>query len=250
LNFGVLFRKEIVENFKTYKMLIVAALLLFFGLATPLLLKFLPNLLEASGQKVPIEIPTFTAVDVVDSYVSTLSQIGLLIAVLVAMGAIALERERRTAVMTLCKPAGFGAFITAKLAALAVTFALGLILGAAGCYLYTVVLLGNLSAYSFFLLNVLAGLYLLVCLSITLMYSAIFRNQLAVGGLALATLIALALATNIPQLNSWLPSALLNWGKSLVAGTGSGAWPALAVSIGIIVVTTLIGWQVLKKREL
>jgi ABC-2 type transport system permease protein len=168
----------------------------------------------------------------------------------VAMGSIALERERRTAVMTLCKPAGFGAFVTAKLAALALTFGLGLVLGAAGCYLYTVVLLGSLSAYSFVLVNLLAGLYLLVCLSVTLMYSALFRNQLAVGGLALATMIVLALFSNIPQVGHYMPSSLMSWATGLAAGTGSSSWPALVVSIGIVIAAVLIGWQVLKKREL
>jgi len=93
----------------------------------------------------------------------------------------------------LSKPAGFGAFVTAKLAALALTFAIGLALGAAGCYLYTVVLLGAFDPGTFLTINLLAWLYLVVCLTITLMYSAFFTNQLAAGGTALSTLIVLAL---------------------------------------------------------
>lgn len=146
MNFAVLFRKEAKEYLKTYKLLIVAVLLLFFGLSAPLLIKFLPKILEMSGEQIPIQLPVFAAADAIKSYLSTLGQIGLLITVLVAMGSIAQERERRTAVMTLSKPAGFGSFIAAKLAILAVTFAVGLILGAGACYLYTVVLLGPFGA--------------------------------------------------------------------------------------------------------
>src|SRR3989304_3459320 len=107
MSFLVLFRKEIREYLKTYKLLIVGAVFLLFGLSTPLIFKFLPEILRLSGEELPIALPAFTAADALKSYVSNLGQVGLLVAVLVAMGVIAQERERGTAVMTLCKPAGF-----------------------------------------------------------------------------------------------------------------------------------------------
>jgi ABC-2 type transport system permease protein len=250
MNFGVLFRKEIREFLKTYKLLIVVALLLFFGLSAPLVIKFLPKILEMSGEQIPLQLPTFSAADAIKSYLSTLGQIGLLISILVAMGSIAQERERRTAVMTLSKPAGFGSFITAKLATLALTFGIGLTIGAAGCYLYTVTLLGAFDAGTFIIINLLAALYLLVCLSITLIYSAFFRNQLAAGGMALVTLIILALLSNIPSFAKWVPVALMNGATNMASGSGFNAWPALVVSSAIVVTTVIVGWQVLKKREL
>jgi ABC-2 type transport system permease protein len=252
VNFGVMFRKEFIEHIKTHKMLVVVAILLLFGLGTPLLLKFLPELLKLSGEQVPMELPVFTAFDAVQSYISTLGQIGLLVAVLVAMGSIAQERERRTAVMTLSKPAGFGAFVIAKLAALMVTFGCGLILSSLGCYLYTVVLLGPFEAGSFAVITLLVAFYLLVCLAITLMYSAFFRNQIAAGGLALATLISLGLLSNIPNIGRFLPVALMNAATN-IAGGGETTWTltvSLIFSALIMAAAVIICWQVLKKREL
>jgi ABC-2 type transport system permease protein len=254
LNFPVLFKKEIKEHIRTYKLLIVVAALLVFGLGTPLLLKFLPEILTASGEQIPVPLPQFGAIDAIQSYLSTLSQIGLLITVLIAMGAVAQERERRTAIMTLSKSAGFGAFITAKLAALVVTFGIGFWLGAAGCYLYTVVLLGNFSALDFVFINLLTGFYLVVCLSVTLMYSTFFRNQLAAGGLALATLIGLVLISNIPVIGKYTPSSLMNQAAQITSGAGIDLWPSLIINLivcaVIILASILIGWQVLKRQEL
>jgi len=251
LNFSVLFKKEIIEHIKTYKLLIVVAVLLIFGLGTPLILYFLP---EISGDQVPIPLPEFGAIDAIQSYLSTLNQIGLLIAVLIAMGAIAQERERKTAIMTLTKSVGFGSFITAKLAALIVTFGIGFFLGAAGCYLYTVVLLGSFSATDFLYINLLAGLYLVVCLSVTVMYSSFFRNQMIAGLLALVTLIFLVLISNIPVIGEYAPNSLMNWATQIALGTGGSLWPSLMISLIvsfiIIVATILIGWQVLKRQEL
>jgi ABC-2 type transport system permease protein len=209
-------------------------------------------LLAISGEQIPLELPDFKAFDAVQSYISTLGQIGLLVAVLVAMGSIAQERERRTAMMTLSKPAGFGAFVVAKLAALAVTFGCGLLLSSCGCYLYTIVLLGPFEAGSFAIIALLAAFYILVCLSITLMFSSCFRNQIAAGGAALVTLIVLALLSNIPNIGQFLPVALMNNTSSISIGGGI-PWSlcvSLMVSAFIVMAATITAWQVLKKREL
>ncbi len=250
MNFGVLFQKEIAEHVKTYKLLIVAAVFLLFGLSTPMLFKFLPEIVKLSGEQIPIQMPTFTAADAVKSYINSLGQIGLLVTVLVAMGSVAQERERGTAVMTLCKPVGFGAFVSAKLAALVLIFGIGVALGAIGFYIYTVVLLGDLSLFSFLLITLLAGCYFVVCLSITLMYSTFFKNQLAAGALALVTLIGMALISNIPQLSPYMPSALMSWAQRLAAGSSGSSWSALIVSCSIVVAAIIIGWQVLNRKEL
>jgi ABC-2 type transport system permease protein len=252
MNFGVLFRKEFTEQLKTHKMLVVVAILLLFGLGTPLLLKFLPEFLKLSGEQLPVNLPAFTAPDAVRSYISTLSEIGLLVVVLVAMGSIALERERRTAIMTLSKPAGFGSFVLAKLAALMVTFGCGLVLSALGCFLYTVVLLGSFDAGTFTLITLLVAFYFLVCLAVTLMCSAFFKNQIAAGGVALATLIILALLSNIPDVGRFLPVAMMN-NAAAIAGGGeiSGSlYVSLIVSAFVVVAAMTVCWQVLKKREL
>ncbi len=228
----------------------MVAVFLFFGLSTPLLIKFLPDILKMSGEQIPVALPAFGAADALKSYVNNFSQIGLLVAVLVAMGAIAQERERGTAIMTMCKPVGFGALILAKLTALVLTFGIGVTLGAIGCYYYTVLLLGSVDAGAFVAMNLLAVAYLVVCLSVTLMYSSFFRNQLAAGGLAFATLIGLALLSTVPLLSVYLPSALMGWAQGLAAGGNGSSWPALLVSAGVVVAAIVIGWQTLSRKEL
>lgn len=250
MNFAVLFKKELVEYYKTYKLLIVIAVLLLFGLSAPLLIKFLPEIIRMSGEQIPIQLPAFEAGDAIRSYVSNLSQIGLLVAVLIAMGSIAQERERRTAVMTLSKPVSCLSFITAKLAALGLTFITGLILGAFGCYLYTVLLLGSFSGTGFLVINLLAGFYLLFCISLTVMCSTLFRSQLAAGGLALVVLILLASISSVPLINKYLPNALMNWATNISLGTEGSAWQALIVTAVLIFATIIISWQFLSRKEI
>ena len=113
----VLFRKEMKEHLRTFRLLAVVGVLGVFGLATPVLLAYLPEILALSGDTgaMPIEFPDFTAADAVKSYLDTVGQIGLLTTILVAMGTIAQERERGTAALVLSKPVGTGAFVLAGL---------------------------------------------------------------------------------------------------------------------------------------
>jgi ABC-2 type transport system permease protein len=247
--FAVLLRKELKQQLRTHRLLIVAAVFLFFGLGTPLLLHYLPRLVPAEDM-FNMTIPEFTSVDAVQEYLSNFGQMGLLAAILVTMGMVARERESGTAAMILSKPVGRGAFVTAKLAALTLVFTVGIALGGLGCYAYTLIIFGNPGGSNFLVANVVAGLYLLVCLAVTLMFSSFFRSQLAAGGLALVLLIIVALTAGLPVMKDYSPGALLKWANDIAAGSGTSAWGALVVSLLVIVLTLIIGWRVFRGKEL
>jgi ABC-2 type transport system permease protein len=247
-SFFVLFRKELKGQLRTYRLLIVVAVFFVFGLVTPLLLKYLHALVPAEGAT--IVIPEFTAGDAVQSYISSLGQLGLMAAILVAMGSVASERESGTAAMTLSKPVGCGSFILAKLAALAVTFSVAMVVGAIGCYLYTVVLFGNPGGFDFFVANLIGALYLLFYLAVTVMYRSFVKNPIAAGGLSLVTLAAIAGTAGLQGMKYYSPGALLSWAEDVALSGGPNSWWVLIVSVALIILTTVIGWQVFKRKEL
>ena len=246
----VLLKKELTEHLRTYKLLTVVAILLVFGLGTPVLLAYLPELLELSGEDIAIEIPEFTAADAVKGYLDTLGQVGLLIAILVSMGSIALERDRGTAALVLSKPVGTGAFVLAKLLGLAAVLAAGLAAGALGCYGYTTVLLGRPDPVAFTAANLLAGLYLLAALSVTLLFSAMMKNQIVAGVLALGVVIASGFLVTLSLFEPYLPASLMHWAYNLTAGADGSRWWALGVSIAVTGACTIGAWRVLQRQEI
>ncbi len=248
--FGVLLKKELKEQLRSYRLLIVCAVFMLFGLATPLLVKYLPELIKVAGEEVRIEMPPPTAVQALQEYADSMIQIGVLVAVLVTMGAIAREREQGTAAMTLTKPVGRGAFVVAKLVAVSATFAIAIAAGAAACYLYTIVLFGEANAVGFLTSNLLMGLFFVVCLSITMLCSSFFKNQLAAGGAALLITIVLALISALPWIGPFMPGKLASWGAALVAGSGASAWRALAVSLALVILCIVASWRTLQRQEL
>jgi ABC-2 type transport system permease protein len=253
--FWTALRKEMLEQWRTYRLLIVAVVLLFFGMASPVLAKYTPELLKMAvpadqGQALLGLIPTATVGDAADQYVKNTIQFGVLLALLMAMGMVAQEKERGTAALILVKPMPRWAFVLAKFAALAVTFAVSLTLAGFASYFYTVLLFGAVSLPAWLAMNGLMLVCLLVYLALTLLCSTLTRSQIVAGGLAFGTLIVLALVSALPKVGDWAPTQLSGWGASLVKGASEAAWPALCVSVGLIAASLVAAWLILERQEL
>jgi ABC-2 type transport system permease protein len=247
--FRPLLLKEIKEQIRTHRLLIVAGIFIFFGLATPLLQKYLPQIIQLSGETVPVEIPPPTPAQTVISYAGTIGELGLLMAVLIAMGAIANELRQGTAVMALSKPVSRSAYVSAKLVAMSLTFLVSLVVASLFCFAYTYWLIGTADAISFLQLNLLLALFLVFCLSVTLLFSSLFKSSLPAGGLAIGVLILLAILGAIPAVGNVFPSKLLNWGESLVKGQGESYWAALGISLALVFLCLFLAQRFLKNKE-
>jgi len=253
MNIWIVFGKELLEQWRTYRLLIVAAVLFLFGLTSPLLAKFTPEMLAAIPN-IPAGlsglIPPPTVKDAIAQYIKNMSQFGILLALLMSMGGIAQERERGTAAFMLTRPVSRGTFILAKFGALKVTFVTSLLLAAAGCWYYTYLLFEPLPWLPFLLLNVLMLVVFMVYVAMTLLCSTLARSQTGAGGLAFGGLIVLAGLGAIPRLGEYLPGRLFEWGAGLVLGGGESAWTALAVSLGLIGGCLLAAVLIFRRQEL
>ncbi len=249
--FKTLLSKELREQFRTYRLLIVAGIFLFFGLSTPVLTKYTPELIEQFGGGIVIEMPAPTALQSLTEYQGSLLQIGLLVVVLVTMGAIAGELKSGTGLMTLTKPVGIGAFVTAKLVAISATFIAGLVVGGIGAFGYTWLLFEDGNLVGFLAQTGLLAVFLIFCIAVTLVFSAIFRNSLAAGGVAVAAIIAGTTLSVLPWVGRIMPGAITSWGNHLVAGESGGAeWLALGVTIAFICGSVVLATRILKHKEI
>ena len=248
---GPLIKKEILEQLRTYKFLIVFGIFVFFGLTTPLLLKYLPQILELAGtSELEINIPPPTAIQSLSEYTSTIGQIGVLVAVLMAMGSIANEIRHNTIIMTLSKPISRAAFVNAKLITLSSTFLLSLAIASLFCYAYTVWLIGSAGITEFVVQNLLLGLFLIFCLAVTLLFSSLFTSSLAAGGLSIAFLVAQAALSAIQNIGDYLPGKLLSWGNMILSGEGGNYWWSLVITVVFIVGCTYPTQRLLNHKDL
>jgi ABC-2 type transport system permease protein len=243
-------RKELLEQWRTYRLLAVGVVLVVFGLLSPLIAKYTPEIIKLipNGEALSHLLPTPTAMDAVTQYIKNIGQFGVILALLLTMGAVAQEKDKGTAAMMLVKPLPRATFLVAKFTALALTFTATIAIAGAACYYYTWLLFGALDAPRWLALNGLILVYVLVYVALTLFCSVVTKSQAAAGGLALGLLFILGLTGSIPGLGEYLPGQLLAWGGGLMAGQGEVFWPALWVSVGIIVVA-LIGARLIFERQ-
>ncbi len=236
--FRTLLAKEFREWWRTWKVIVFMAVFLITGIISPVLAKYTPELLK-SIPNLPAGladfIPAPTVVDSVAQYLKNTSQFGILLVILLTMGVMAQEKERGTAAMLLTKPVSRSAVILAKwLVGMTVVLA-GLVADGLACFAYTVVLFEPLPFGAFWILNLLLLVYLGVYLTVALMASTLARSQSVAAAVAFGGLIVLIILGSIPTVSDTMPGQLVTWGSSLVLKGDVAAWPALAVSAGIII---------------
>jgi ABC-2 type transport system permease protein len=245
-------RKEVLELWRTARLLVAGAVLVGFGLLSPLLARYTPELLAMlpEAEQFASLIPPPTVADAVAQYLENIGQFGILLALLLTMGSVAQEKDRGTAAMVLTKPLPRWAFLAAKFTALALLFALCLALAGLGAWYYTLLLFQALDLGAWLALNGLLLVQILVYVALTLLGSALFRSQAAAGGLAFGLLLVLGLLGSIPSLAEYMPGALAAWGGALATGRDFSAWPALWLSLGLIALALAGAWLIFQRQEL
>jgi ABC-2 type transport system permease protein len=179
-----------------------------------------------------------------------MAQFGIILALLLTMGAIAQEKDKGTAAMMLVKPMPRGAFLGAKFLALAAMFAICLIAAGLACYYYTLLLFEAMDILHWLVLNALLFLYVMVYVALTLFCSTLAKSQAAAGGIALGLMVILGLVGAIPNLGEYLPGELISWGTRLMQGDTSSSWTAIGTSVGLILISLLAAWLIFNKQEL
>jgi ABC-2 type transport system permease protein len=235
-------RKELLQQVRTKRLLVVAAVFALFGLGSPLLANFTPQLLRTieGAEQFADLIPEPSAADAVGQYVKNITQFGFLIAILLGMGAVAGEKEQGTAAMILSKPLPRWAFILSKFAAQTAVYTVGFALAGAGANAYTSWLFEALPAGAFFLTTALLLVWLLVFAAVTVAASTLAGSTGAAAALALGGAIALLLAGSIPVLSAFAPGALVGWASQAPLAEIPAQAGALAAAL-VLITVSLVG---------
>jgi ABC-2 type transport system permease protein len=249
---GILLRKELLEQWRTFRLPLVAVIFALIGLSSPLLARFTAEIVKAvAGDQFPLDLPPPTVADSVDQLAKNLNQLGALIAILIASSAVAPEKERGTAALILVRPVSRAGFLLAKLVALGVTFAVALVLAIAGWWFYTLVLFEALPIGGVLALGILDWLFLMAWVSLTFLASTLTRSTLAAAGLGVTALIVVGLLSIAPPLAAWLPIGLVPVAHALALGLeATDPWKPILGTVILIVVAVVLAWLSFRRQEL
>jgi ABC-2 type transport system permease protein len=247
-------RKELVQQWRTRRFLVVMAVFILFGLTSPLLAKFTPEIIKSmpGAEKFAGLIPTPTSADALAQYIKNITQFGFILAVLLGMNAVAAEKESGTAAMILSKPMPRWAFILSKFSAQSLMYLAAFLVAGFGAYYYTVILFGGYDVLTFLAINGLLLLWLLTFVGAALVGSVIGSSIAAAAGIGLGISVTILLASNIPQFGMLLPGGLVSWASMLGANstTISPNGGALAGSAVLIVMCLVWAIALFERQEI
>jgi ABC-2 type transport system permease protein len=252
---AILVRKELLESWRTMRLPIVAGLFLVVGLTSPLLAKFLPEIIKAAAgdQLAPIPIPTPISADAVEQLWKNLAQFGAFAAIVLAMGSVATERDRGTAAFILSKGVSRDAFITAKVVVIGAVLGVCVTLAVVVGWIYTAILFEPLPVVGWLALAVLAWLGLAAWAALTFLGSTVTGSPAAAAGIGFVALLVLSIASAIPNLGRFLPGGLAGPALALAVGApveiGDVMTPVVSTAILIAGAVGLAAWS-FRRQEL
>jgi ABC-2 type transport system permease protein len=250
--FGLLLRKEAREQLRTMRLPVVVAVFAIMGLLSPVFARYVREIVEAVGGSQFIGmIPAPTVADAVAQFTKNIGQFGALIAILLAMGSVAAEKERGTAALLLTKPITRGAFIAAKVTAIGALLAVAVAVAGVLCWVYAAILFEPLPVAGFAGAVALAWLSLAVFAAATFLASVVSRSALVAGGLGIAVLLVAGTLSALPSLGPYMPTSL--WGAADALAVGRVPDPLagpVLFNVGLVLVSVGLAWWSFRGQEL
>jgi ABC-2 type transport system permease protein len=244
-------RKDLREQWRTLRLPVVALIFLVVGLGSPLLAKYTPEILKHAGGNIQIAVPTPTTADAVDQFIKNVGQTGPIVAILLAMGLVARERERGTVALILTKPVSRPAFLGSKFTALVATLALSVVVSGLAAFAYTAALFSVLPIDGFVACCALVLLGISVFAAITFLASTAIGKTLPAAGVGFAGYILIAIIGIAPKLQQLTPTGLTDPAKALALGTHPPhLWLSLSANLIWVVACLLASWLSFRRQEL
>jgi ABC-2 type transport system permease protein len=255
MGFRVLLIKELREQFRTNRMVAVAAVFVLFGILGPVTDRYMKELIDAIGSQsggFTIQVPGPSLPNDLGQITKNLSEFGIICALLLAMGSVAWEKERGTAGMIMTKPASRAAFLAAKLVAISITLGVAVILGCGLGYVYTALLYPSVFPLGGYVaMAVILWWTIVIFVAITLLGSTLTRSAIAAAGLGLVALLVLGILVPIPLIGPWSPLGLLTPASHLALGEDPGNFLGpLLFNIALVPALFGVTWLVFRRQEL
>jgi ABC-2 type transport system permease protein len=233
-------KKELLEQVRTFKLLIIVSVFFLFGMLSPLTAKLLPELLSGMTiEGMVITIPEPTAMDAYTQFFKNMTQVGVLILLLVFGGTLSGEITKGTLINILAKGLHRNTVILSKYTAAVLLWTLGYVISALTSYGYTVYLFKHAMEpnliFSFFCL------WLFGCFIIALIFLSSTLTGGNFGGLVLsaAALIILLTINVIPKVEKYNPITLAS--KNVALLTGAIEAEKLLVTVVLTCIFTIGG---------
>ncbi len=244
-------KKELIENIKNHRFLILFAVFLIFGIASAFLAKFTPEILSALAANVEMSSEP-VALDAWKQFYKNSSGVGFSAFIILFGSCLSSEYSKGTLVLMVTKGLSRKAVILAKYTVAAVLMTVSYWISYAATYGYTAFLWNNAAppnvALAAFALWIIGFLYLSVLMVGCVIFNQTFTSILFTGG----TIALISFLGIVDPIAKFSPFILTTQNADLISGTAAPSdfiIPAL-LSIMISVLGLLLAMRLFNKKQL
>lgn len=236
-------KKEILEQVRTYKVLIILSVFFLFGMMSPLTAKLMPEIFAGMDMEgIQITITETTVFDAYGQFFKNFTQMGILVVLLVFGGILTNELVRGTLINILAKGLSRPTVILSKYTASVLLWTVGFAVAGLTNYGYTIYLFGNSEVKNLMFSMFCLWLFGCFVLALIMLSGTIAAGNF--GGLILSAvaLVAMLMVGGIfPNTEKFNPVTLASKNVALLSGASEVKELTITVVItGILTVACMI----------
>jgi ABC-2 type transport system permease protein len=213
-----LWRLEWLRLVRTRRWVALTFVYLFFGLLGPITARYIGEIVKRFGGGVTVSFPDPTAADGITQFVGNASQIGLLVAVVVAAGALSLDAVPEIGTFFRTRVPSLARILLPRFTVTSAVVVGAFALGTLAAWYETVVLIGNVPAGRLLAGWILGAIYLVFVVAVVALVAARTSSVLTTVLATMVILLGLPIAGIVPDVGEWLPSHLVGALDGMVRG--------------------------------
>ncbi|MEO5534628.1 MAG: ABC transporter permease [Pseudolysinimonas sp.] len=246
-------RKEFFEIFRTWRIVVLPAIVLLFALTGPVLAKYTPELLTAvaGSQLSGLELPTPTVFDAYGQWIKNLSQIGIFAIIIIYAGLVSSERRSGTAILVLTKPLSRATFVIVKAVVNAFYLTALVAIGTLITWGVSALMFGEAPGAALWSSAAVWLVLALVYLSLMTLFSVLIRSSAGASGAGLGAFLVLSVAGLWMPAADYSPAGLPSRAATLAAGVATEplTWPMVISLLACAAVVGLAA-MIFRRQEL
>ena len=243
-------RLEWLRLTRSRRWIALVAVYLVFGLIGPVMAKYMAGLLEHVQSGITIIVPAPQPKDGIVNYLSQVGQIGLIVVVAIAAGAMSFDAHRGISTFLRTRANGMWELVAPRFTVNAVAAVLAYALGLLAAWYETALLLGPLPVGPMLAGLLCESVYLVFAVAVVAASASFARGTLGTVGIALAVLIVLSIVGSLGAVHDWLPSTLSGATVELLSTTQLSDYTrSLLVAAGVGALLLWLAAFRLRRRE-
>lgn len=239
-------KKELTENARNYRLLLMLGLFFVFGVISPLTAKFMPEIIATFSPNMQITFQVPSALDSWEQFYSNVPSLGLSLTIILFSSCLSGEYSKGTLTIMLTKGLSRPAVVLSKFTAATAIMTVSYWLSYGVTYGYTAYFWPDAALPHLFFSAMCVWLMAVLYLCILMLGCVLFRQAFTAILFLLGVITTISLLGLVDQFAAYSPSILTNKNLDLISGEVAVSDFTIPIIIAIVLSVGLLSLAVVR----